>query len=307
MNYLGGFLMSVTLRSVLLLVFVFSISLTIAAQDCDPPKSSIPTRSNNIFSPEQEMVLGDLTYQRLAHEMHFVRDPQLVAYVRGIGDRLIKHLPETGLKFHFFIIDIPEANAFDVPGGYIFISRKLIGFTNNEDELAGVMGHELGHAIVRHGASDMSVLFKKILNVTQVGDRKDIAEKFHLLIERQRTKTVARKTEEDDEQLQADRVGLFALIASGYDPTAFAGFFGRLVETKGKTGNWFTDIFGKPKPEEKRLREMIKVTDQLPTQCRDQHRANATQEFLSWQADVVAYHELPAREDLTGLLWKKEL
>src|ERR1043166_961405 len=213
------------LQKILAIALFAVCCAAIHAQDCAPPNIIPNPRTNNIFSPEQEMILGDLTYEELAGEIHIVRDPQLVAYVNRIGDKLIKPLPPTGLKFQFFIIDLPEANAFDVPGGYIFISRKLIGFTNSEDELAGVMGHELGHAILRHGASDISVLFKKILSVTQVGDRKDIAEKYHLLIERQKTKTVARKTEEDEEQLQADRVGLFALIASGYDPTAFAGFF----------------------------------------------------------------------------------
>lgn len=298
--------MSLTLRTVLLLAFVFSLIPTIVAQDCVAPKSSIPTRSNNIFSPEQEMVLGDLTYQRLAREMHFVRDPQLIAYIRSIGDRLITHLPETGLKFQFFIVDIPEANAFDVPGGYILVSRKLIGFTNTEDELAGVIAHELGHAVVRHGASDFTALLKKVLNVTQVGDRKDIMEKYNLLIERQRTKDISRKSEESEEQLEADRVGVFAMMAAGYDGNAFASFFDRLVETKGKTGNWFTDIFGKANPDQKRLREMIRITDQLPAQCRET-RKGASQEFLKWQADVVSFRETTHDEQVSGLLWKKEL
>ena len=95
-----------------------------------------------------------------------MQDEKLLAYVREIGDRLIRHLPPTGLKFQFFIIDIPTANAFNTPGGYVFLSRKLIAFTKTEDELAGVMAHELGHATVHHGAADMSELFKKILNVT---------------------------------------------------------------------------------------------------------------------------------------------
>ena len=88
------------------------------------------------------MVLGELTYQRLSGEMRFVKDPQLVNYISSLGAKLINHLPPTGLTFHFFIVDIPEANAFDVPGGYVFISRKLIGFANNEDELAGGMKRE---------------------------------------------------------------------------------------------------------------------------------------------------------------------
>src|SRR6266516_2010449 len=279
----------------------------VKAQDCASPTITVDSKNYNIFSPEQEMVLGELTYQRLSGDMRFVKDPQLVEYVNGIGEKLIKHLPPTGLKFKFFIVDIPEANAFNVPGGYVFLSRKLIGFASSEDELAGVIAHELGHAVVRHGASDFSELLKKVLNVTQVGDRKDISDKYNLLIERRRTKSLSRSSEESEQQLQADRVGLFAMVAAGYDGNAFASFFDRLVETKGKTGSWFTDIFGKAKPEEKRLREMIKITDQLPARCRENHQAGASQEFLKWQADVVSYRDLNRREDLTGLLWKKEL
>jgi predicted Zn-dependent protease len=125
---------------------------------------------------------------------------------------------------------------------------------NNEDELAGVVAHELGHATVRHSASDFSTYLKQILNVTQVGDRKDITEKYNLLIERERTKQISRSNDhESAQQLEADRIGLFAMVSAGYDPNAFTGFFDRLVETKGKTGSWFSDIFGKVRPEQKRL------------------------------------------------------
>ncbi len=75
-----------------------------------------------------------------------------MTYVRQIGDRLIGRLPPTGLKFQFYIVDIPSANAFNTPGRYVFLSRKLIAFAKTEDELAGVMAHELGHATVRNAA-----------------------------------------------------------------------------------------------------------------------------------------------------------
>jgi len=293
---------------IFLIAWVTIFPAAISAQECSPPPIKASAKIYNIFSSEQEMVLGDLTYQRMSGEMHFVKDPQLVAYVSALGEKLITHLPRTGLTFHFFIIDIPEANAFDVPGGYIFLSRKLIGFANNEDELAGVMAHELGHAVVRHGASDFSEMLKKILNVTEVGDRKDIADKYNLLIERRRTKDIGRRSgEESDQQLEADRIGLFAMISAGYDPNAFAGFFDRLVETKGKTGSWFSDIFGKTQPEQKRLREMIKISEQLPGQCRENRQAGASQEFLKWQADVVSYRETNRAEELPALIWKKAL
>ena len=297
------------IRIPLLILCLISISHVVAsAQNCNPPAITANSQIYNIFSPEQEMIFGELNYQQLAGEMRFVQDEKLLAYVREIGDRLTRHLPPTGLKFQFFIIDIPSANAFNTPGGYVFLSRKLIAFTKTEDELAGVMAHELGHATVRHGAADMSQLFKKILNVTTLGDRKDITEKYNLLIERERTKRV-RQSEghENAQQLEADRIGLFAMVAAGYDPNSFSEFFSRLVEEKATSGNWFTNIFGRSNPEKQRLREMIKATEQLPAACRENRAVNASQRYLSWQADVVSFRLGQVTEELPGLLWKKEL
>lgn len=297
-----------TIPSLFLLFCVCLGCVTASAQDCKPPAITANSENYNIFSPEQEMILGDLNYQRMAGELRYLQDEKLLAYVRAMGDRLIRHLPPTGLKFKIFIIDIPEANAFNTPGGYVFLSRKLIAFAKTEDELAGVMAHELGHATVRHAANDMSELFKKILNVTKLGDRKDITEKFNLLLERERTKTVSRSSNhESDQQLEADRIGLFAMVAAGYDPNAFSEFFARLTEEKAKSGNWFTNIFGSSSPGEKRLREMIKATERLPATCRENRRASASQEYLNWQADVVSFRQSQVAEELPGLLWKREL
>jgi WD40 repeat protein len=294
-----------------LLVLLFCLTFNCgaaSAQDCKPPAITANAQNYNIFSPEQEMILGELNYQRMASDTRYLQDEKLLAYVRDIGDRLVRHMPPTGLKFQFFIIDMPEANAFNTPGGYVFISRKLIAFTKTEDELAGVMAHELGHATVHHTASDMSELFKKVLNVTVLGDRKDITEKFNLLIERERTKRVSQATNhESAQQLEADRIGLFAMVAAGYDPNAFPEFFARLTEAKAKSGNWFTNIFGGSTPTEKRLREMIKATELLPAACRDNRSANASQQYLNWQADVVSFRQGQVAEELPGLMWKREL
>lgn len=293
-----------------LIFLVVICPIRINAQDCAPPAIVANSKAYNIFTPEQETVLGELTYQRMLGELRLVRDPELNAYLDRIGEKLIKHLPAIGLKFQFHIIDLPEANAFNIPGGYVFVSRKLISFARNEDELAGVLAHELGHATVRHSAVDFSFLLKKILNVTQLGDRKDVVEKYNLFLERHRTKRIRRDVDhENDQQQEADRIGLFAMVAAGYDPTAFTEFFARLVESKVTGGgNWFSDIFGGAKPADRRIREMVKATERLPVACRDQRPGtDATQNFVTWQANVVSHREASRKEELPALLWKKEL
>ena len=210
---------------------LFSLALILSvicsfvnAQECAPPKIVVDAKPNNLFSPEQEMILGDLIIQQQARTLHLVRDDKLLAYINEIGERLIRHLPPTGLKFQFHLIDLQQNNAFNIAGGHIFISRKLIAFTKNEDELAGVMAHELGHATVHHQAVDISNELRSILNVTELGDRKDITEKYNLLMERYRTRKYSPKSSLSDEhQLEADKIGVFAMVAAGYDPAALSG------------------------------------------------------------------------------------
>ena len=289
-------------------VFLTLSALSGLAQTCAPPPIVANARSTNMFSPEQEMILGELTVQQLASEFRQVNDPGLTAYVNELGAKLIKHLPPTGLTFTFHIIEYPEANAFNVPGGHVFISRKLIALANSEDELASVIAHELGHASVHHGAVDMSEAMRRVLKVNAVGNRNDIIQKYNLLIENARTRrSPPRRDHEDAQQLEADSIGFFAMVAAGYDPDATFTFFDRLTESEGKTGSWFSELFGSTRPEQKRLREISDATAKLPAACRDGRVAKATDDFLKWQADVVMFREDNRKEELPGLLWKKDL
>ncbi|MBX3245105.1 MAG: M48 family metalloprotease [Acidobacteria bacterium] len=291
------------------LVLVISFFSTFSsAQTCAPPQIVANKNTGNMFTPEQEMILGELTLNHIASDFRPIRSPELIAYVERIGNELLKHFPETGLKFTFHIIEYPQANAFNTPGGHVFLTRKLIALSASEDEVASVIAHELGHAAVRHGSQDISEAMKRVLNVTSVGDRRDIIDKYNRLIENARTKrSSARRGHENEQQLEADKLGFFAMVAAGYDPNASFTFFDRLTESDGKTGNWFGDLFGNTRPEQKRLREIAKSTERLPQECRAGRSATATDAFLSWQADVVRFRDVNREDIIPGLMWKRDL
>jgi hypothetical protein len=296
------------LKNSLVLLFLFiTVLLSPAhAQECRPPAIVANTGAGNMFSPEQEMVLGELVLQRIQSDYRVIKDPELQKFLDDIGRRIIRHLPETGLTFTFHIADFPEANAFNLPGGHVYISRKLIAMARNESELAGIVGHELGHATVHHGAVDYSNWMRQILRITSVGNRKDIIEKYNLLLENIKTRTVSRKPGHmDNMQLEADRIGLYGMVAAGYDPSALYDFFDRLTDGKGK-GNWFTDLFGSSRPSQVRLREMQAAINLMPKQCWESRKPNLD-EFLKWQVGVVMYRDTGRREELPGLLWKRDL
>src|SRR5215475_7608474 len=277
-----------------------------AQQPCRPPAPQV-SREPNIFTEEQEVDLGDAIAEQIQRDFRVIDDDEVAGYLRRIGERIVKHLPPTKLRFQFFLVDLSEANAFVLPGGRIYVSRKLVAFTRSEDELAAVISHEIGHLVARQQSLTMTRRLREALGVTRVTDRRDIFEKYNLLVENAARKPeVFRQGDDhgDKDQIEADQIGLFALAASGYDPQAHARLFDRLAETKGKTGNFFSDLFGVTSPESKRLREMIKVVEALPPGCVETRAKEQASEYSRWQSAVVSYTGLGRKESLHSVVSK---
>ncbi|MFZ0461690.1 MAG: M48 family metalloprotease [Candidatus Acidiferrales bacterium] len=287
-------------------------TVALAQAPCPGPPPIGKTANGNIFTEQQEMDLGDVISQQFMRDYHIVQDDQLNAYLNQIAQRLLAQMPPTQLKIRVVLVDIPVANAFTMPGGHIYVTRKLVAFLHSEDELAGVLGHELGHAVTHQSAAEVSRLFREGLGVTSVGDRADIFLKYNELIE-----NVARKhlhfNAQDDKQneLVADSYGLYAMTRAGYSPTATMDSWNRLTQTEGKTGNTLTDLFGMTTPNEQRLRQMKKYVAELPSACVAPYSGGKPEEFRAWQQAVIAYTSAPAlasgKESLPGLIWKRQL
>ncbi len=262
----------------------------------------------NIFSEEQEGFLGDALAERIQKDYRIVEDEELTGFLARIGQKLIGHLPLKQTRLRFFIVDIADVNAFVLPGGRIYVGRKLISVARSEDELAAVISHELGHLAAREPSIDMTRQFREVLGVTQVGDRRDVFEKYNQLMESFRLKPGAFKHRERERgQLTADQIGFYALVAAGYDPKAAPRFWDRITESKGRTGGFFSDLFGTTRPEERRLREMLKAASQLPPECAPKQEAAAGEEFKRWQSSVLTYAGLGRRESLHGVVSKTQL
>jgi len=235
---------------------------------CRAP-SPPPSREPNIFTAAQENDLGDAVAERFESSLRIIDNDALTANLRRIGDRLVAHLPPTELKIQFRLVDIPDANAFSLPGGRIYVSRKLIGLTRTEDELASVLGHELGHLVARQVTIAVTRQMKEVLNVTALGDRQDVLTKYNRLMDNAGRKPAAFRggSHEGPDQIEADRLGLFIVAAAGYDARAHAAFFDRFAETEGDTGGFFSKLFGTANPDSKRLGELLKTTAALPAGC----------------------------------------
>jgi predicted Zn-dependent protease len=109
-----------------------------------------------VVSETKERELGEAEAKNVAAQMGLYDDAALVAYVRSVGERLAAVSPRRDVAYTFNIVDMVEPNAFALPGGYIYLSRGLLVLTNDEDELAGVLGHEIAHVAAKHAVRQVS-------------------------------------------------------------------------------------------------------------------------------------------------------
>jgi len=290
---------------------LFTASACFAQQSCPPPQIPTPDPRTDMFNDKQEMDLGDAIAEHVQREFLVIDDEDLTGYVQRVGQKLLAQAPPSDLKVQFFLFDVPIANAMTLPGGRVYISRKLIALTRNEDELASVIGHELGHVLTRQPAAHFTQLMREALGITQAGSHDEIFREYAQLYEnviRKRKAFAHSGGEEKDEQSIADQVGIQLIVRAGYSPAAFGEFFDRLAETKGKTGNWLSDLLGATKPNSRRLREIIRQTPVLSAACTAPSEKSASPaEFIKWQSSVVGYVGLGHKEKLNGVFSKTTL
>ena len=107
-------------------------------------------------STQQEIDMGQQYAAQINQQLPIVQDPELNRYVNVLGDSIARLTSRTDITdWHFYIVDSKEVNAFAVPGGFIYVNRGLIERTQRMDQLAGVLGHEIGHVVRRHSIKQM--------------------------------------------------------------------------------------------------------------------------------------------------------
>ena len=195
------------------------------------------------FSIQQERTLGDIEAEWVETDYHVAQNEKFAAHLNAIAGRVLSQFPREQAQVHVILIDLPAAEAFSTGPERMYISRKMVALLRSDDELAGLLGHELGHIVTHQNAVIMSQLFREILGVSAVGDRKDISEKLRRMLDSiDRDKKLLRKTaniiegQEGINQNGADRVALYAAAASGFSPQAYVELFDRSAETNGNRG-----------------------------------------------------------------------
>lgn len=106
----------------------------------------------SVMSEADEVAQGQKAHQQVLQEYGVVDNKELQDYVNALGQRLARHSHRSQLQWHFTVLDSPDINAFALPGGYVYVTRGILAYMESEADLAGVVGHEIGHVTARHGA-----------------------------------------------------------------------------------------------------------------------------------------------------------
>lgn len=209
----------------------------------------------SLLSYNEEIRLGREADKEIVASYGLYDDPEVAEYVDQLGQRMarISHRPD--LEFHFRVLDNPVINAFALPGGYVYITRGILAYMNSEAELAGVIGHEIGHITARHSAKQytraklaevgfgvgyiFSKEFRRFSDAAQLG-----VGLLFLRFSR-------------DQERQSDHLGVEYSTKVGYDATHMSDFFGtlnRLQEVSGQDlPGWFSTH---PNPEDREAKTL---------------------------------------------------
>jgi predicted Zn-dependent protease len=204
------------------------------------------TKSVNPVSGREERTVMDerteIAEGKKAHEEVLkeyggaLANPRLQAYVNDLGQRLARHSHRATLTWTFTVLDSPDVNAFALPGGYVYITRGIMAYLDSEADLAGVLGHEIGHVTARHGAqratrqqrAGAGVMAATVLGVLveSVTGARGVAQAANETASGVAAGSIASYSRE--QELQADQLGAEYLSRAGFHPKNMVDVIGLL-------------------------------------------------------------------------------
>lgn len=215
---------------------VCAVLLCAAPLWAQSPADNLPdigSPADAILSKSHEAQIGAAIMAQLRARGQVIEDPLMTEYINEIGHRIASHANDGDHKFTFFIIDDPNINAFALPGGYIGVHTGLLQATRSEDELAGVLAHEVAHVTQRHIARAIhanqrqSILSTAImLGAVLAGAASGSGDAVQGAIAvAQGTALQQQINFTRNHEYEADRVGISALAQAGFNPQGMASFF----------------------------------------------------------------------------------
>ena len=207
------------------------------------------------ISTQQEVQMGAEYAAQINAQLPIVQDAEINRYVNVLGDSIANLADNRGLDYQFYIVNANEVNAFAVPGGFIYVNRGLIDRTQNLSQLAGVLGHEIGHVVRRHSVKQMEKAQGANIGVTlacvltNICTNQAVAAGINV-----GGSAVFAKFSRDDEA-DADAEGVKNVVRAGIDPRGIPDMFRILLDERQRSPSSVSSWFATHPLEEDRIRE----------------------------------------------------
>lgn len=266
------------------------LAVTLAACATNPATGD---REFSLMSEAQEVQLGQEMDVQVKREMGIYQDAELQRYVSNIGMRLAKASERPNLPWEFTVVDEPAVNAFALPGGKIYLTRGILPFLHNEEQMAGVLGHEIGHVTARHSAQQYTKATSAGIGLTLLSIFVPEARPLQGVAETA-LGVLFLKHGRDDE-LQADRLGAQYTAKTGWDPRGVAGMLRTLERLDVASGsrrgvpNWLATH---PAPGD-RVEEVLTFIKQNPEVVGTAGRNTDEAEYLR-RIDGLVFGDSPS-------------
>lgn len=214
----------------------------------------------NVFSPQQDVEIGANVSKDAERQLVMLNDQRVDTYVNNLGRRLAAKAPGEEFPYRFKVVNDRGINAFALPGGYVYVNRGIIERADNEAQLAGVIGHEIGHVALRHGTNQATKAYftQGLLGIlggmVGGGSVGAIATQLGAGFV---ANSVLLKYSRDAER-QADIIGTQILYDNNYDPRAMSQFFEKIqAESKGGRPPEFFSSHPNPENRETRVNDEV--------------------------------------------------
>ncbi|HZI63184.1 MAG TPA: M48 family metallopeptidase [Thermoanaerobaculia bacterium] len=219
----------------------------------------------NIVSIEEEWQLGRKLEADIARQLPLLNDRSALAYLNGIGQRLVRQTELGGRPWEFHIVRDSKVNAFNIPGGHVYVNTGLIQSAANASELAGVLGHEIAHGVSRHATEQLSKSYGLSMVASLVLGQNPAAYE-QILAQIVGAGTLASFSR--DAEREADRLGVRYMHGAGYNPEGMTRMFEKLLAQRRSRPGAVQQFFSTHPLTENRLKELRADIAQLPDSSR---------------------------------------
>lgn len=215
-------------------------------------------------SEDREAQIGQQTMQRMQGSLPVITDPVIADFVTELGLAMARRTSRPDLDWRFFVVNDPQVNAFALPGGIIYVNRGLIDRADRLDELAGVIGHEIGHVVQRHAVSQMekaqgaNAIVSTVCEYTSWCDN----QTTQAAIDVGAAALFARYSRHDE--AEADSEAVYNVMRAGIDPEGIPAMFENLLVARRRAPSTLDEFFASHPLEEDRIRHTDRLLDAIP-------------------------------------------